>query len=144
MYSYSVCPGRSSLSEANRRRSVMSIGELSWEIARRGFLYDVHFGGKTEEWTDQDDNHGNRKIDLVADDDRSGNPTHEIQLKDIRGVIADQLSDKERIIVTLYYYEGLTLAEIGDVLGVTESRVCQIHTKSVLHLRGRLTEPPGG
>ena len=38
-------------------------------------------------------------------------------------------------------YEGLTLAEIGEVLGVTESRVCQIHTKSVMSLRNRLHEP---
>ena len=43
--------------------------------------------------------------------------------------------------VTLYYYEGLTLAEIGAVLGVTESRICQIHTKAVLSLRNRLMEP---
>ncbi|HSQ36468.1 MAG TPA: sigma factor-like helix-turn-helix DNA-binding protein, partial [Acidimicrobiia bacterium] len=42
-----------------------------------------------------------------------------------------------------YYYEGLTLAEIGAVLGVTESRVCQIHTKAVLSLRYRLLEPGG-
>ena len=42
-------------------------------------------------------------------------------------------------VVALYYYEGLTLAEIGEVLGVTESRVCQIHTKAVLQLRLRMT-----
>ena len=42
--------------------------------------------------------------------------------------------------VTLYYYEGLTLAEIGKVLGVTESRVSQIHTKSVLQLRAKLAD----
>ena len=42
--------------------------------------------------------------------------------------------------VTLYYYEGLTLAEIGQVLGVTESRICQMHTKAVLQLRGKLAE----
>jgi RNA polymerase sigma factor for flagellar operon FliA len=41
-------------------------------------------------------------------------------------------------VLTLYYYEGLTLAEIGQVLSVTESRVCQIHTKAILQLRGRM------
>jgi RNA polymerase sigma factor FliA len=44
-------------------------------------------------------------------------------------------------VLTLYYFEGLTLAEVGDVLGVTESRVCQIHAKSVMSLRNRMTEP---
>jgi RNA polymerase sigma factor FliA len=43
-------------------------------------------------------------------------------------------------VVTLYYFEGLTLAEIGEVLGVTESRVCQIHTKAVGLLRNNLRE----
>ncbi len=52
----------------------------------------------------------------------------------------DQLPEREKIVVTLYYYEGLTLAEIGSVLGVTESRICQMHTKAVLQLRGRLAE----
>ena len=44
-----------------------------------------------------------------------------------------------KVAETLYYYENLTLAEIGKVLGVTESRVCQIHTKAVLQLRSRLS-----
>jgi len=52
----------------------------------------------------------------------------------------NSLSDREKIVVTLYYFEGLTLSEIGDVLGVTESRVCQIHTKAVGVLRVRLTD----
>ncbi|MHB8439917.1 MAG: RNA polymerase sigma factor WhiG [Acidimicrobiales bacterium] len=50
------------------------------------------------------------------------------------------LADRERTVLSLYYYEGLTLAEIGDILGVTESRVCQIHTKAVLQLRARLND----
>jgi len=49
------------------------------------------------------------------------------------------LPDRERQVLALYYYEGLTLAQIGSVLGVTESRVSQIHTQAVLHLRSRLT-----
>ena len=52
----------------------------------------------------------------------------------------EHLSEREKIVVTLYYYEGLTLAEIGRVLGVTESRICQMHTKAVLQLRNRLVE----
>ena len=50
----------------------------------------------------------------------------------------NRMPDRERLVLTLYYYEGLTLAEIGKLLSVTESRVCQIHTKSILQLRGRL------
>jgi RNA polymerase sigma factor for flagellar operon FliA len=50
------------------------------------------------------------------------------------------LPERERTVLGLYYYEGLTLADIGSILGVTESRVCQIHTKAVLSLRVRLAD----
>jgi RNA polymerase sigma factor for flagellar operon FliA len=53
----------------------------------------------------------------------------------------DALPEREKIVITLYYYEELTLREIGDVLGVTESRVSQLHTKAILRLRGRLSGP---
>ncbi len=49
------------------------------------------------------------------------------------------LPEREKIVITLYYYEELTLREIGEVLGVTESRVSQLHTKAILRLRGRLS-----
>ena len=52
----------------------------------------------------------------------------------------ERLSERDRVVVTLYYFENLTLAEIGRVLGVTESRVCQLHTRAVLRLRTKLTE----
>ena len=51
-----------------------------------------------------------------------------------------RLPEREKIVVTLYYYEGLTLAEIGQVLGVTESRICQMHTKAVLQLRAKMQD----
>jgi RNA polymerase sigma factor for flagellar operon FliA len=44
------------------------------------------------------------------------------------------------MVISLYYYEGLTLAQIGQVMGVTESRICQMHTKAVLGLRGRISD----
>ena len=49
-----------------------------------------------------------------------------------------RLPEREKLVVALYYYENLTLREIGEVLGVTESRVSQLHTKAVLRLRSRL------
>jgi RNA polymerase sigma factor FliA len=52
----------------------------------------------------------------------------------------EQLPEREKVVVSLYYFEGLTLADIGRVLGVTESRICQMHTKAVLQLRAKLAD----
>ncbi len=54
-----------------------------------------------------------------------------------------RLSEREQTVLGLYYFEGMTLSQIGDVLGVTESRICQIHTKAVLSLRTKLLETMG-
>jgi RNA polymerase sigma factor for flagellar operon FliA len=75
--------------------------------------------------------------------DRGLDPTSGVEGQETRGLLAaaiNSLSEREKIVVTLYYFEGLTLAEIGYILGVTESRVCQIHTKAVAGLRGQLSE----
>ncbi len=80
-------------------------------------------------------------IDTLAD--KGIDPTQGVESQETRGLLAaaiNDLSEREKIVVTLYYFEGLTLAEIGEILGVTESRVCQIHTKAVGGLRGQLTE----
>jgi RNA polymerase sigma factor for flagellar operon FliA len=80
-------------------------------------------------------------IDTLAD--RGIDPTSGVESQETRGLLAaaiNELSEREKIVVTLYYFEGLTLAEIGEILGVTESRVCQIHTKAVGGLRVQLTE----
>jgi RNA polymerase sigma factor for flagellar operon FliA len=63
--------------------------------------------------------------------------------RQLAGAIA-QLAERDRVVVTLYYFENLTLAEIGKVLGVTESRVCQLHTRAVLRLRAKLVEQSDG
>jgi RNA polymerase sigma factor for flagellar operon FliA len=63
------------------------------------------------------------------------------ETKQILAQTINRLGEREKIVLTLYYYEGLTLGEIGGILGITESRVCQIHTKAVIQLRSKLAEP---
>jgi RNA polymerase sigma factor for flagellar operon FliA len=82
-------------------------------------------------------------LDTLADS--THDPTTGLEGQETRGMLAgaiNSLSEREKIVVTLYYFEGLTLAEIGEILGVTESRVCQIHTKAVHGLRQSLVETP--
>jgi RNA polymerase sigma factor FliA len=63
------------------------------------------------------------------------------EMKQLLAAAINRLGEREKMVLMLYYYEGFTLAQIGEVLGVTESRVCQIHTKAVLQLRSRMGEP---
>ncbi|MCJ7725863.1 MAG: FliA/WhiG family RNA polymerase sigma factor [Acidimicrobiia bacterium] len=81
--------------------------------------------------------------DLVADP-KAIDPGGNYEDQENRWFLGDainRLPERERLVITLYYYEGMTLSEIGAVLGVTESRICQIHTKSVMSLRNRMIEP---
>jgi len=71
----------------------------------------------------------------VLEDTRGTNPVHHLQKKEIGEVVRKLLDKTERLVVTLYYYEQLNLREIGRVLGLTESRICQIHSKIVRRLR---------
>ena len=74
-------------------------------------------------------------------------PFDEIEEKELYGIIRETLEtlpEKERIVLTLYYYEELTLKEIGKVLKVSESRVCQLHTKAMMRLKGRITRLMSG
>jgi len=85
------------------------------------------------------------KLSLVdtLEDTRAEDPVAAFESEETKYLLAkaiNTLPEREKIVVTLYYYEGLTLAEIGQVLGVTESRICQMHTKAVLQLRGKLIE----
>jgi RNA polymerase sigma factor FliA len=68
-------------------------------------------------------------------------PASVIDASELKDRVADaiaRLPEREKLVIALYYYENLTLREIGEVLGVTESRVSQLHTKAVLRLRSRL------
>ena len=79
----------------------------------------------------------------TLEDTRVEDPVQAFEAEETKILLAraiNTLPEREKIVVTLYYYEGLTLAEIGQVLGVTESRICQMHTKAVLQLRGKLSD----
>jgi RNA polymerase sigma factor for flagellar operon FliA len=85
------------------------------------------------------------KLSLVdtLEDTKAEDPVMAFETEETKYLLAraiNTLPEREKIVVTLYYYEGLTLAEIGQVLGVTESRICQMHTKAVLQLRAKLAE----
>jgi RNA polymerase sigma factor for flagellar operon FliA len=82
---------------------------------------------------------GDTLEDAGADDPVAIFESREMRQR-LSGAIAT-LPDRERTVVTLYYFERLTLAEVGQVLGVSESRISQIHTKAMLQLRGKLAEP---
>lgn len=88
--------------------------------------------------------HGD-KVSLIdtIEDTKTASPMdafESVEMKEILTGAVNRLPEREKMVVTLYYYEGLTLAEIGQVLGVTESRICQMHTKAVLALRGKIAE----
>lgn len=85
---------------------------------------------------------GESLISFIPDPDGE-NPHIQLQAKEVRTLLknaVDRLPTKERFVVQLYYYDELTMKEIGTLLNITESRVSQLHTKSMLRLRGKLKE----
>ena len=117
----------------------MSDAELQRCLSQVALVNLVNFDAALGAAVDGDQPLTVGEVLVAADDD---GPGHAIELDELRRALAcaiDQLSARERDVVALYYHDGLTLAEIGEVLGVTESRACQIHGKAVAQLRRRLT-----
>jgi RNA polymerase sigma factor FliA len=95
-----------------------------------------------ELWTVSDSSGDQVSLLDTIQDPEAPDPAQVMDATDMKDRVADaiaRLPEREKLVVALYYYENLTLREIGEVLGVTESRVSQLHTKAVLRLRGRLT-----
>jgi RNA polymerase sigma factor for flagellar operon FliA len=96
-----------------------------------------------ELWTVSDSSGDQVSLLDTLTDENAPDPAAVMDQTDLKDRVADaiaRLPEREKLVVALYYYENLTLREIGEVLGVTESRVSQLHTKAVLRLRSRLSE----
>jgi RNA polymerase sigma factor for flagellar operon FliA len=95
-------------------------------------------------FADPDGSGGQVSILDTIQDPNAINPESEADSSEIKDRLTDALEalpQRERLVIALYYYESLTLREIGEVLGVTESRVSQLHTKAVLALRSHFRQP---
>ncbi len=80
---------------------------------------------------------------MEHEQDRTADPYREIEEQEFKQALAERITDlpeRERLVLALYYDQELNLREIGEVLGVSESRVCQIHSQATLRLRARMSE----
>jgi len=96
-------------------------------------------------WTVADPAGGQVSLLDTIRDPNAVDPQEQLDAAEFKDRLAgaiEGLPDRERLVIALYYYENLTLREIGEVLGVTESRVSQLHTKAVLGLRSHLSQSP--
>jgi RNA polymerase sigma factor for flagellar operon FliA len=96
-----------------------------------------------ELWTVNDTSGDQVSLLDTITDDSAPDPASLVDATDLKDRVADaiaRLPEREKLVIALYYYENLTLREIGEVLGVTESRVSQLHTKAILRLRSRLSD----
>jgi RNA polymerase sigma factor for flagellar operon FliA len=115
----------------------ITLKEFQDLLAKLSYTSVVSF---EELWVGGERDEGQNAIGSIKDD-TAEDPVAIFETGEIKEILAgaiDKLPDRERTVVALYYYEGLTLKEIGQVLGVTESRVSQLHTKAVLRLRAKL------
>lgn len=94
-----------------------------------------------EMWAGDGDEEGTLRFGQMIENQSSENPTDAVADAEVKRILSeaiDWLPERERLVISLYYYEELTLKEIGHVLEVSESRVSQIHTQALLRLRGKL------
>jgi RNA polymerase sigma factor FliA len=96
-----------------------------------------------ELWTISDSSGDQVSLLDTISDPRAEDPQESLASSEIKDRLTESISslpEREQLVVALYYYENLTLREIGEVLGVTESRVSQLHTKAVMRLKSSLQE----
>jgi RNA polymerase sigma factor FliA len=93
----------------------------------------------SRKWFETDSNKDVREID-VLEDKRGADPVREIQRKDLKELITKGLSRAERLIIILYYFEEMTMKEIGATLDLSESRVSQMHSSILMRLKAQMAD----
>ena len=130
--------GRAASDEEIAKELGMGIDELQSHMLK---ISGTSLLSLNDVWYSGEDNDKVAIVDSI-EAPQSLNPENIIEREEIKKVIIqaiNELPDKEKKVLVLYYYEDLTLKEIGKVLEVTESRVSQLHTKAILRLRAKLT-----
>jgi RNA polymerase sigma factor for flagellar operon FliA len=97
----------------------------------------VNLVSLNKKWYETDSYKDGREVDIV-EDHKGEDPTGGIQKRDIMRLVTKGLNRNERLIMILYYYEELTMKEIGSTLGLSESRVSQMHSSIVARLKDQL------
>lgn len=108
-------------------------------------LNSTTFLSLDEVWQNDDGNKPISRLQTIEDSlvTNQFNYVHQNEIKELLATAIEDLPEKEKLVIVLYYYENLTLREIGEILDVSESRVCQIHTKVITRLRSHLMRRSG-
>lgn len=128
--------GRSPTSEEIAKRLKVSMNEFE-KMAKDASA--VGLVSLSRKWFETDNNRDIREID-VLEDKRGADPVREIQRKDLKELMTRGLSRAERLIIILYYFEEMTMKEIGATLDLSESRVSQMHSSILARLRAQMAD----
>jgi RNA polymerase sigma factor for flagellar operon FliA len=128
--------GRSPTNDEIAKRLKVSMGEFE-KMAKDASA--VGLVSLSRKWFETDSNKDVREID-VLEDKRGADPVREIQRKDLKELMTKGLSRAERLIIILYYFEEMTMKEIGATLDLSESRVSQMHSSILARLRAQMAD----